>query len=73
MTKLSSRSKKAAGTVNPRASGGGKTPKVAKQPQSKPQAAAQAHLYLHTDDAWSQAYFNKDDLHYMERTLFAKH
>jgi hypothetical protein len=72
MTKSSSKPKKATGTVTPGASGG-KTPKVAKQPQSKPEAAAEAHLYLHTDDAWSQAYFNKDDLHYMERTLFAKH
>jgi hypothetical protein len=71
MTK-SSKSNKATGVVNPGASGG-TTPKVAKQPQSKPEAAAEAHLYLHTDDAWSQAYFNKDDLHCMERTLFAKH
>jgi hypothetical protein len=49
-----------------------KTPKVAKQPQSKPLAAAQAHLYLHTDDAWSLAYFDASDMHHMERTLFAK-
>ena len=50
----------------------GAKPKVVKQPQSKPLAAVQAHLYLHTDDAWSLAYFDPDDIHHMERTLFAK-
>jgi hypothetical protein len=50
----------------------GTKPKVVKQPQSKPLAAVQAHLYLHTDDAWSLAYFDPDDMHHRERTLFAK-
>ena len=50
----------------------GAKPKVIKQPQSKPLAAVQAHLYLHTDDAWSLAYFDPNDMHHMERTLFAK-
>jgi hypothetical protein len=40
------------------------------QPQSKQQAAIQAGLFLHTDDAWSMAYFNPGDLHYAERELF---
>ena len=54
------------------AAASGAKPKVIKQPQSKPLAAVQAHLYLHTDDAWSLAYFDPDDMHHMERTLFAK-
>ena len=43
---------------------------IQKQPQSKQQAAAQAGLFLHTDDQWSQAYFNTGDLHCEERELF---
>jgi hypothetical protein len=45
-------------------------PLVKKQPQSKRQAAVQAGMFLYTDDAWSTAYFNKEDLHYVERVLF---
>lgn len=44
---------------------------VGKQPQSKEQAATQAGVFLHTDDAWSLAYFNPGDLHCAERELFA--
>jgi PLD-like domain len=54
------------------ASGKPAKPKVAKQPQSKPVAALHAHMYLHTDDAWSLTYFDKNDMHHMERTVFAK-
>ena len=41
-----------------------------KQPQSKQDAARQVGLFLHTDDAWSEAYFNSGDLHGIERELF---
>lgn len=45
-------------------------PLVDKNPQSKQQAALQHGMFLHTDDAWSQAYFNSNDLHSVERQLF---
>jgi hypothetical protein len=45
-------------------------PLVTAQPQSKAQAATQVGMFLHTDDAWSQAYFNSNDLHDLERELF---
>lgn len=45
-------------------------PLVPKQPQSKQQAALQHGMFLYTDDAWSQAYFNNNDLHSVERALF---
>jgi hypothetical protein len=45
-------------------------PLVTAQPQSKAQAATQAGMFLHTDDAWSQAYFDSNDLHNLERELF---
>lgn len=57
-------SKKAA----PRASAG--DPLVTAQPQSKQKAAAQAGMFLCTDDAWSLTYFNSADLHCVERKLF---
>ena len=41
------------------------------QPQSKLQAATQAGVFLHTDDAWALAYFSPNDLHCEERELFA--
>jgi hypothetical protein len=47
-----------------------KKPLVAQQPQSEQQAAVQAGMFLYTNDAWSLAYFNPDDLHCMERKLF---
>lgn len=40
------------------------------QPQSKAQAAPAAGVFLHTDDAWSLAYFDPNDLHNLERKLF---
>ena len=46
-----------------------KQPLVLKQPQSKQLAATQAGIFLHTDDAWSQAYFDPKDLHNLEREL----
>jgi len=43
---------------------------VAKQPQSKNEAAVRSGLFLHTDDKWSLAYFDSGDLHCEERELF---
>jgi hypothetical protein len=50
----------------------GATAKVSatNQPQSKAQAATAAGVFLHTDDAWSLAYFDPNDLHNLERKLF---
>jgi hypothetical protein len=45
-------------------------PLVARQPQSKKEAALKAGMFLHVDDKWSLAYFNEGDLHCMERKLF---
>ncbi len=45
-------------------------PLITKQPQSKQQAALQLGMFLHVDDAWSLAYFNNQDLHFVERELF---
>jgi hypothetical protein len=44
--------------------------KVVKQPQSLSDAATQAGMFLYTDDAWSQRYFNPADLHCLDRKLF---
>jgi hypothetical protein len=44
--------------------------KLVKQPQSLSAAATAAGMYLYTDDAWSQRYFNPGDLHYLDRELF---
>jgi hypothetical protein len=44
--------------------------KVVKQPQSLSDAATAAGMYLYTDDAWSQRYFNPGDLHCLDRELF---
>ena len=46
------------------------TPLVAKQPQSKQQAAVAAGMFLYTDDAWSARYFDTGDLRCEERELF---
>jgi len=43
---------------------------VSQQPQSKQKAAVQSGMFLYTNDAWSQAYFNPGDLHCLERELF---
>jgi hypothetical protein len=45
-------------------------PLIAKQPQSKQEAAVQAGMFLYTTDDWSMAYFNENDLHCMEREVF---
>ena len=45
-------------------------PLVSTQPQSKQQAAVQSGMFLYTNDAWSQAYFDANDLHCVERELF---
>lgn len=37
---------------------------------NQPQAATAAGVFLHTDDAWSLAYFDPNDLHNLERKLF---
>jgi hypothetical protein len=44
--------------------------KVVKLPQSLTAAATQAGIYLYTNDAWSQRYFNPGDLHCLDRELF---
>lgn len=44
--------------------------KLLKQPQSLSDAATAAGMYLYTDDAWSQRYFNRGDLHCLDRELF---
>ena len=48
----------------------GNKPLINKQPQSKQQAAVAGGMFLHTDDAWSRAYFAPNDLHRLERELF---
>jgi hypothetical protein len=55
---------KPAATVNP------PQPLIQAQPQSAQIAAAQQGLFLLTNDSWSQNYFNKNDLHSLERLLF---
>ena len=40
------------------------------QPQSKQAAAVQAGIFLQTNDAWSEVYFDPSDLHFLERELF---
>jgi hypothetical protein len=39
-------------------------------PASKKQAALDAHWYLGTDSKWIEPYFDKGDLHYVDRMLF---
>lgn len=45
-------------------------PVVSQQPQSKQQAALKAGIFLQTTDAWSEAYWDPADLHFLERELF---
>jgi hypothetical protein len=47
-----------------------KTPLVTAEPQFKQQAAIQSGMFLYTNDSWSNAYFNDNDLHNLERKLF---
>lgn len=44
-------------------------PLIEKQPQSKREMAVSGGMFLHTDDRWSLAYFDKKDLHSTEREL----
>ena len=60
----------ALGQVNTSPAAGSTTPLVTKQPQSKQEAALEKKIFLHTDDAWSAAYFDSDDMHFVERELF---
>ncbi|HXT11878.1 MAG TPA: hypothetical protein VN873_09990 [Candidatus Angelobacter sp.] len=57
---------------NKTAANGGtaKHPPINKQPQSKSRAAVQTGMFLFTDDKWSLAYFDPNDLHCQERELF---
>jgi hypothetical protein len=43
---------------------------VNKQPQVKEQAAVAHAMFLYTDDAWAQRYFDQNDLHFLEREVF---
>jgi hypothetical protein len=52
------------------AKGQGPTPRVAKPPRSKQQAAVLAKMFLTTTDKWAAPYFDPNDLHNMERELF---
>jgi hypothetical protein len=45
--------------------------KTKKPPASKPDAAAAAKWFLGTDDKWTQKYFDPNDLHSVDRQLFA--
>jgi hypothetical protein len=45
-------------------------PAVNKQPQVKQDAAVANGMFLYVDDAWSLRYFDKDDLHFLEREVF---
>ena len=68
--KRSIRSASNAPPATPASASSGSQPLVAKQPQSKQQAAISNGMFLYTNDAWSQAYFNTNDLHFLERELF---
>jgi hypothetical protein len=48
----------------------GKYAPLQTQPPLKSQAAAKDGMFLFTDDKWSLAYFDQNDLHYEERELF---
>lgn len=43
---------------------------VTKQPELKEQAAVVDKMFLYTDDAWAQHYFDQNDLHFLEREVF---
>jgi len=43
---------------------------VDKQPQIKETAAVAHAMFLYTDDAWAQRYFDQNDLHFLEREVF---
>jgi hypothetical protein len=66
MMKTATKSKKTAASTRPV-----KHLPLQRQPQSKNQAAIQSGMFLFTDDKWSLAYFEPNDLHCEERELFA--
>jgi hypothetical protein len=47
-----------------------KTEPLTSVPQSKTAAAAQVGMTLATNDQWSRAYWDENDLHFEERELF---
>lgn len=55
-----------------RLSHGSKKARKKAPPASKKQAAAAAGWFLSTTDKWTVAYFDKRDLHYVDRMLFGK-
>jgi hypothetical protein len=69
-TAASKKAKPAAKTAPKASSAPTAKPLVAQQPQSKQQAALEAGMFLQTTDAWSETYFDPNDLHFLERQLF---
>ena len=43
---------------------------VDKQPQVNEKAAVANAMFLYTDDAWAQRYFDEEDLRFLEREVF---
>jgi hypothetical protein len=43
---------------------------VDEQPQVKQRAAAANGMFLYVDDKWSLRYFDRNDLHFLEREVF---
>jgi hypothetical protein len=62
--------KKANSASTPSVVGEVKGGNVDKQPQVKEQAAVAHGMFLYTDDAWAQRYFDENDLHFLEREVF---
>jgi hypothetical protein len=50
--------------------GKGQRTRVIKAAANKSQAAASAGWFLSTDDRWAQPYYDKGDLHFVDRELF---
>ena len=66
------KAKKAVKKATPASAAKGKVSggKVARQPQVKQEAAVVHAMFLYTDDAWSLRYFDKNDMHFLEREVF---
>jgi hypothetical protein len=43
---------------------------VDKQPEVKEKAAVAHAMFLFTNDAWAQRYYDPNDLHFLEREVF---
>jgi hypothetical protein len=43
---------------------------VDKQPEVKEKAAVARAMFLFTNDAWAQRYYDPNDLHFLEREVF---